>query len=147
MQTIQDRLALFLAELNISVQKFERQCDMGQGGASKLTPKSYSTTFAKISKAFPQLNIEWLKTGNGNMYKNPESMKIDLDLNMDGNSQIINNIGDAQTQIAVLNERIKMLNLLLKSKESEIEGLSNLVTELKKNLETLNDVNKFLMNK
>lgn len=67
METLKDRLALFLSECNISVQKFERECDMGQGAASKLSIKSYATTFAKIKRAYPELNIEWLKTGNGKM--------------------------------------------------------------------------------
>ena len=40
---------------------------MGQGAASKLSIKSYATTFAKIKRAYPELNIEWLKTGNGKM--------------------------------------------------------------------------------
>lgn len=147
MDSLQDRLLRFLSVEDLTVRAFERKCNLKTGTASKMTSKSYGTTFHKISQAFPRLNIEWLKTGNGNMYKPADSMSIDLDLNMDGNSQIINNIGDAQTQIAVLNERLKMKDILIKSKEAEIDGLNSLVNELKKNLETLNHVNKFLMNK
>lgn len=91
MNTIQDRLAQFLTDYNISVQKFERQCDMGQGAASKLSLKSYATTYAKIAKAYPQLNIQWLKTGEGEML-NPK--KEFNQSNSGGNNQQIEKVGD-----------------------------------------------------
>lgn len=69
MGKIQERLALFLLKENLTTQAFERKCNMGVGGASKLTSKSYPKTFVKIAEAFPLLNIDWLKTGEGEMLK------------------------------------------------------------------------------
>lgn len=67
MPSIQKRLNAFLAEYNLSVQAFERKCNIGVATASKLSENSRATTFAKIAKAYPQLNIDWLKTGEGEM--------------------------------------------------------------------------------
>lgn len=69
MGTLQDRLASFLTHLNIPMQTFERQCGIGQGLGSRLSIKSYATTFKRINNAYPELNIEWLKTGEGEMLR------------------------------------------------------------------------------
>lgn len=106
MNPLQERLQAFLNHEDISLRAFERQCDIKAGTASKMTEKSYGTTFHKIAKAYPQLNVEWLKTGDGQMLNPQPTVDIDLDLKLGGHSQFamrdITNIGDAKTQIAIL---------------------------------------------
>lgn len=51
------------------MREFERQCGIKAGTASRMTEKSYGTTFHKIRQAFPSLNIDWLKTGEGEMLR------------------------------------------------------------------------------
>lgn len=145
MRTIQDRLAMFLADLNISTQKFERQCDMGQGAAAKLTAKSYATTYAKIAKAFPQLNVDWLKTGNGEMLKSSQSRHV-RDIN--GNSNFLlndhsinikelkvqiedelANDSDMSSSIETLQNEVKTLRQLLSEAEKEIARLEGKVEQ------------------
>lgn len=67
MGAIQDRLSQFLSSANLTTHRFERQCGIAVGAASRLTEKSYAITYDKIHKAFPELNIDWLKTGEGEM--------------------------------------------------------------------------------
>lgn len=126
MNPLQDRLRTFVGTLGISVQEFERQCGINAGTASRMSNKSYSTTFHKIQKSYPQLNMTWLKTGEGAML-NP-TPNIDVDLTMDGHSQMafgdISNIGDAKTQIAILQERIKSLEIQLGEKDERIAALT-----------------------
>lgn len=76
MDTLQNRLEKFLKVYGITMQYFEQQCNIAQGLGKKLSEKSYGTTFKRISEGFPQLNIEWLKTGKGTMI-NP-SPSIDM---------------------------------------------------------------------
>lgn len=71
MDTLQNRLEKFLKVYGITMQYFEQQCNIAQGLGKKLSEKSYGTTFKRISEGFPQLNIEWLKTGKGTMI-NPD---------------------------------------------------------------------------
>lgn len=142
MSTVQERLATFLAEYNLSAQAFERKCNIGVATASKLSENSRETTFCKIAKAYPQLNIEWLKKGDGQMLNPQASVDIDLDLRLGGHSQLamrdITNIGDAKAQIAILQERIKSLEKELKEKDRRIE-------ELNASLERERKMNDYLM--
>lgn len=78
MDNLQDRLQLYLNYLNIPMQKFERQCGIGQGLGVKLSLKSYATTFKRISDAYPELNIDWLKTGEGEMLKSKSMMQENI---------------------------------------------------------------------
>lgn len=153
MQTIQDRLAIFLAELNISTQKFERQCDMGQGAAAKLTSKSYATTYAKIAKAFPQLNIDWLKTGEGEMI-NPIQHRSVRDINGNSNfvqndhsininelkvkidDELVNNL-DMPSDVETLQNEVKKLRQLLSKAEKEIARLEGKVEQQNETIKML----------
>lgn len=128
MSALQDRLNAFLKYLNIPMQTFERQCGMGQGLGTRLSSKSYKTTFKRIETAYPQLNIDWLKTGEGEMLNPSAGVDIDVDVKLEGHSQFamrdITNIGDAKTQIAILQERIKSLEKEVCEKNKRIEELN-----------------------
>lgn len=141
METLQDRLKQFITSLDLSVLAFENQCGMAQGTVNKMTEKSRQRTLEKIHKNYPQLNMDWLKTGNGDMLN--QMPNIDIDLKMEGHSQMafrdISNIGDAKTQIAVLQERIKSLEIQLGEKDERI-------AELTASLDRERKMNDYLIN-
>lgn len=148
MTTIQDRLAMFLADLNISVQKFERQCDMGQGAASKLSSKSYATTFAKISRTYPQLNINWLKTGEGEMLNpvNDLSVHIRQDHNSNsalfgyvdiavpekGKKKILNSEGVVIECDDSVSEQLEYCKAIIAAKDEQISRLMAMIEDKEK---------------
>lgn len=139
MQTIQDRLAIFLADLNISTQKFERQCDMGQGAAAKLTSRSYATTYAKIAKAFPQLNTDWLKTGKGEMLKPQQSRNV-RDINGNGNFvQNDDSINVADLKVKIEDELASDIDVPLdvKDLQNEVIRLRHLLAKAEKEIARL----------
>lgn len=142
MSTIQERLASFLAEYNLSAQGFERKCGIGVATASKLSEHSRETTFRKISKAFPQLNVDWLKTGEGEMLNTTPNIDIDLSIRQSGGGNAafgdVNNTHDPKSQIAILQERIKALEKQLEEKDARIDGLTS-------SLERERKMNDFLM--
>ena len=144
MQTLQERLKTFITSLDSSVLAFENKCGMAPGTVNKMTDKSRPKTLEKIHKQFPQLNMEWLQTGEGQMLNPQPSVDIDLDLKLGGNSQFamrdITNIGDANIQIAILQERIKSLEKELREKDKRIE-------ELNTSLERERKMNDYLMDK
>lgn len=153
MSAIQDRLAMFLTELNISQQKFERQCDMGQGGASKLTSKSYATTFAKISRAYPQLNIGWLKTGEGQMLKpeaaSPINVRQDHNPNSalygyvyiavpeKGKKKILNSEGVVIEGDDAVSEQLEHYKAIIAAKDEQISRLMAMIEEKDKTIARL----------
>lgn len=142
MQTLQERLKIFITSLDSSVLAFENKCGMAPGTVNKMTDKSRPKTLEKIHKQFPQLNMEWLQTGEGQMLNPQPTVDIDLDLKLGGHSQFamrdITNIGDANTQIAILQERIKSLEKELEEKDKRIE-------ELNTSLERERKMNDYLM--
>lgn len=67
MDTPVDRLKHFAATLDMSIYRFENECDITHGVANKLRESSRPRLWEKIRQRFPILNIEWLKTGEGDM--------------------------------------------------------------------------------
>lgn len=152
MNPLQQRLRHFVDTLDMSVQAFERQCGIKMGTASRMTEKSYSSTFHKIQKAHPELNMEWLKTGEGAML-NPMPV---IDASRDqspGDSAIFGNIvkvGDPETlkkeekSKCDLEKEVEHLRILLDERaklvaqqEERIEELKERNAELKQSLAEL----------
>lgn len=149
MNSLQDRLKQFITSLDLSVLAFENECGMAQGTVNKMTDNSRQRTLEKIRKHYPQLNMGWLKTGEGEMLNPQPSVDIDLDLKLGGHSQFamrdITNIGDAKTQILLLRERIKSLEKELHAKRYELEEKDKRIDELNASLERERKMNDYLM--
>lgn len=144
MQTLQERLKVFITSLDSSVLAFENKCGMAPGTVNKMSDKSRPKTLEKIHKQFPQLNMEWLQTGEGQMLNPQPNVDIDLDLKLGSHSQFamrdITNIGDAKAQILILQERIKSL-------EKELGEKNKRIDELNASLERERKMNDYLMDK
>lgn len=67
--TTKDRLKEFLSIKNIGRNKFEQQVGISTGYLSTRAIAISSEVIEKTANAFPDLNLEWLITGNGNMFK------------------------------------------------------------------------------
>lgn len=149
MNTLQDRLKQFITFLDLSVLAFENKCGMAQGTVNKMTDKSRQRTLEKIKKSYPQLNMEWLQTGNGEMLNPQPAIDIDVDLKLGGHSQFamrdITNIGDAKIQILLLQERIKYLEKELKIKQGELAEKDKRIGELNASLDRERKMNDYLM--
>lgn len=133
MDTLQNRLEKFLKVYGITMQYFEQQCNIAQGLGKKLSEKSYGTTFKRISEGFPQLNIEWLKTGKGTMI-NP-SPSIDMTRhNSPGDNDVYGHIiksdqtpqscEEFESEVSV-NKELIYLKALLEEKDKRILSLGN----------------------
>lgn len=66
--TIKERLMEFIKAENISVNKFERMANLSVGYLRQLRKEPSPTKIESIIRAFPQINKEWLETGNGEMF-------------------------------------------------------------------------------
>lgn len=116
MTPFQERLNKFLTSEDISMRAFERQCDIKAGTGSRMTEQSYRTTFQKIAQHYPQLNIEWLKTGEGDMINHAHSKPLidikDVEDSFNDSSvleKFLEIIQEKDRQIEELNQRIKQL--------------------------------------
>lgn len=68
--TLKDRLIEFIDYLNISRLAFEQSIEKSNGWASKPGNTLRDDVRAKLTEVYPQLNINWLLTGEGTMLKN-----------------------------------------------------------------------------
>ena len=68
---IKDRLNAFLEAKKLKPSAFERMCGLSNGFCSKVNDNITEGSLGLISKGFPELNINWLKTGFGGMLNEP----------------------------------------------------------------------------
>ena len=64
---LKSRLREFIDYKGLSVQSFELQCGLSNGAVSKMGNNTRRSTIDKISKTYPELNTNWLLTGEGGM--------------------------------------------------------------------------------
>lgn len=85
---IQERLKVYIDSKHINFRRFEDLCGLSNGAAVKISSNTRFSTFDRISKAFPDLNIEWLKTGEGNMIA--QNKQIFQELKPNYENQVVN---------------------------------------------------------
>lgn len=71
--TFKDRLIEFLAYLKIGQGAFEAKTGISNGSISKIKDGMSTASIDKIMTVYPNLNIEWLISGTGEMIKVKES--------------------------------------------------------------------------
>lgn len=64
---IKDRLYDFLKIKDLKASKFEQKCGLSNGFCGKVNDNITEGSLLLIKRAFPELNINWLKTGFGDM--------------------------------------------------------------------------------
>lgn len=72
--TMKDRLMQFINYKDISVQAFETNVNLSNGAVSKMGDGTRRSTIDKISNFYPDLNTNWLLTGEGDMLKPIQSV-------------------------------------------------------------------------
>lgn len=92
--TTKDRLKVFLTSQKIGRNKFEEELGISIGYMSSKANTITSEVIEKTISAYPELNIEWLITGKGNMLK--ESSDVIGSIQGDGNKIEYNNSGDVE---------------------------------------------------
>lgn len=66
---IKERIIEFLAYLDIGQGKFEKNCGISNGTVNNIKDGVSSPNIYKIVKRYPELNLDWLITGEGEMLK------------------------------------------------------------------------------
>ncbi|WP_099465603.1 hypothetical protein [Parabacteroides provencensis] len=141
-ETIKDRLIKFLAYLNIGQGKFEKNCGLSNGTVNNIKKGGITTQkIEKILFAYPNLNIDWLITGRGEMEKDNNIRKSPLVSNGSGTVGSViggnitgngHNIGivpadcerelvRAKAEIDILKRKIKEMESLNKRRVEELQ--------------------------
>lgn len=69
---LQERLRQYIEYKGVTIQEFEKMAGISNGSVSKMGDNTRTSTLDKISNSFPDLNINWLRMGIGNMLITPE---------------------------------------------------------------------------
>lgn len=69
MQTLKERLVFLLKKQEITWAKFSEEVGLSRGFISTVTENLTAKTLKKIETAYPNFNINWLLTGDGDMLK------------------------------------------------------------------------------
>ncbi len=75
--TVKERLILFLNHKEISQNKFENLLNFSNGFVNNIRQSIIPDKLQQIALQFPELNIEWLLIGNGEMLKKNNENKAD----------------------------------------------------------------------
>lgn len=65
MDGVKERLLSFIKGIGIEKSVFERTAGLSNGFVDKVTDNIRSKSLAAIANAYPQLNMDWIKTGEG----------------------------------------------------------------------------------
>ena len=102
---MKDRLIEFLRYLSIGQNKFEANVGLSIGYINKLGSSMNIDTFDKILQRYPELNGNWLKTGEGEMLKGNENISVAGNGNNAANanvSEMIEVVKESQVQMGRL---------------------------------------------
>ena len=72
---LKDRFIVYLEYKGIKKAVFEKDAGFGNGFVDKMGNNTRTSTLDRISKFCPDLNISWLRTGEGNMLKENSNAK------------------------------------------------------------------------
>ena len=67
--SVKERLIYFLKYLNLGQTAFENKVGWSRGHISKIKGAIGSDMLAKLVEKYPELNVDWLLTGKGDMFK------------------------------------------------------------------------------
>lgn len=103
-----ERLFQFIEFQRLTIGAFERECLVTQGVISKSVQNKTvlsGTNLIKVAKRFPEFNIDWLLTGDGQMLK-------------DENEKLALTLKSAKDEIAYWKDLVDTLKLTVKEKYS-----------------------------
>lgn len=127
METIKDRLYSFLDKNGIRPSAFERTCNLANGFCSKISDKVTDASLKLIKIGYPNLNINWLKTGEGEMLVELPSAK-----EQDSILVLVRTLGEF-IEISKQNAEINRINA--EANKLNSENLERLISIIESNLD------------
>lgn len=84
-ENLKSRVLKYIEYLGISIQAFESSVGLSNAAVSKMGDNTRRATVDKISNKYPDLNVSWLLTGEGDMLKDAaDNLPINTDINATG---------------------------------------------------------------
>ena len=115
---VKERLTAFLRKKGINNSEFGRRTGTSSAYVSSIRQSISTDVLEKIAKAFPDLNVEWLLLGTGEMYR-ADTVTQNGHINQNGNGSNTVNGGEAGELIEMLKKRDEQIDSLISLLERE----------------------------
>lgn len=117
--SVKNRIKIFADYNQINISQFERAIGVSNGYVNSISKSIGLDKIEIILEKYPNLSIEWLITGRGEMLINTQSLKSPNCMLCFEKDKVIN----AQKEtIALLKEKVENLNFRLQKNEGENFG-------------------------
>jgi DNA-binding Xre family transcriptional regulator len=124
---MKERLVEFLAYLGMGQTKFEEKVGLSRGFVNNIGENITSKTLKKITEIYPELNTNWLKTGEGKMLR---STSIN-DIKGNGNTSVAGNGNQITTaNITEMLELQKGYQEMIKTSQSQLSESQSQINRL-----------------
>lgn len=135
METVKDRIITYIKYIGISQKRFEETVGVSNGYVNNVKASPSSTVLQKIFSACPDLNKDWLLTGEGPMLTSDLSGSVhhDYSPNVNGTGNVVGGVGGGAVEDMATALR-KALGTI-ETQSSTISTLTNLVRDLRKQIE------------
>ena len=147
---LKDRIKTFIASKKLKNVMFEQMIGASNGYVKSIKDSISSDKIIKISKSFPELNINWLLTGEGQMLNSKQATTnilsnnsisnndvIGNNLNADDIEKFINNVIKLYSEQATTLPDIYILILENKNKSDNYKAMQDRIEELKEYIQLL----------
>lgn len=125
-QTVKDRLMMFIAQIGVSMNSFEIKSGLSVGYMRQLRKEPSREKIKSIILAFPQLNEEWLLTGEGEMLRSNYTQNVDRSKNFTQTGDVMVNTSSDAALMKVLDE-LSAQRRMLEKKDEQIDRLISII--------------------
>lgn len=125
MDPLKERLLQVIDKLGITKAQFEKNVGLSNGFVDKSGDNTRKSSLEKISNIYPEINTNWILTGEGKMFKT-----IHQTANGDGNMQVAGNgntVTHTDTALTKALDEIAEQRKLVSKAQEQIDRLIGLL--------------------
>lgn len=123
--TVKERIMIFIEFKAMKPATFERLCGLSNGTLKQMKNEPRLSNIEKILETFPELNREWLLTGNGEMLNNT----VIGEGNIKGDNNNWTNVNTDSALIGAIDALREQQKLTAKSQE-QIDRLLGIIEKM-----------------
>lgn len=124
---LRQRVLEYCKRKNIAVSRFEKECNLANGYFNQVKKRPSLDKIESISRAFPDLNTDWLLTGEGEMLRQNIQQAGDNATQVQGTN---NHVSSPRVLEMAMTEIAEQRKLVAKSQE-QIDRLITLLERTK----------------
>ncbi|NDW19609.1 hypothetical protein D0T53_11895 [Dysgonomonas sp. 216] len=130
---LRERLILYINHLGIAKSEFERTAGLANGFVDKSGDNTRYSSLDKISKSFRDLNIVWLRTGQGDMLLSDSNNSVKSNSNeCSGNkSEMSSNESNNDSGFSSVDKLINAVDKLSSSEKINAENVALMTENIK----------------